>query len=95
MSKEGFDELVLKARLRREVKTNLVVSVKKFVKHAPKDILFPVWLFRCVFKISLHFVPVVGPLILIVLDGPAHAKKMHGRYFELKGYDSKEVSNYV
>lgn len=95
MSREGFDELVLKGKLKRTVQLTPLQKVKRYFKQSPKNIIFPMWFFQCLIRISLHFIPFVGPIILVLIDGPKHGKKAHRRYFELRGMDEKAIQAWV
>lgn len=95
MTREGFDDLVVRGRLRRAVRPTFFSRLKVSLKNAPKNILFPAWILTCLVKISLHFVPVVGPVLLVLMDGPKHARRCHRRYFELKGFDQLKEEQYV
>lgn len=95
LSREGFDDLVLKGKLRRTVNLTPVQKVKRSIKQTPKSIVFPLWFVQCIVRICLHFIPFAGPVILILIDGPKHGKKAHQRYFELKGMDEKAVKSWV
>ncbi|CAN6641431.1 hypothetical protein TRVA0_018S02322 [Trichomonascus vanleenenianus] len=96
MSREGQDELVLKAKLHDRVKSpGTMYKFKQYIKESPKSMMMPGWMLKSLLKITLHFIPILGPLIIVVMDGPKHGKRLHGRYFELKQMDSKELDAYV
>lgn len=95
MSREGHDELVLRSRLRRGAELSTVAIGKQTTKSIVKNTVAPKWLFRTFLRISLNFVPFVGPLIIVMMDGPSHGRKAHSRYFELKRFDGKETDHYV
>jgi uncharacterized protein involved in cysteine biosynthesis len=95
LSMEGLDEMVVAGRLRKRLDDSPIVRVKKFVKHTPKNLIFPLWTLKCAIKISLHFVPFFGPVCLVILEGPKHGRRMHRRYFELKGLNVKQEKAYI
>lgn len=95
LAREGLDDLVIKGKLRRRSSMTPLAATKRFFKQTPKKVIFPFWAIQCLIKISLHFIPIIGPLILIILEGPSNGRKAHKRYFELKGFDDKAEKSWV
>lgn len=95
LSREGFDSLVVKGRLRRVIRPTFFSRLKMSIKNAPRSIMFPAWVIQCSIKVALHFLPVFGPVLLVLMDGPKHARRCHRRYFELKGFDQNQEDQYV
>jgi hypothetical protein len=93
--REGFNELVVKGKLRKAARLSTMAKMKMSIKQTPKNMIFPLWMIRCLFKIVLHFIPFIGPLSLVLIEGPRHGRRCHRRYFELKGFDARQEEGYV
>lgn len=95
LTKEGHDDLVVKGRARRVIKPSLVMRAKMYVRTLPRNALMPFWVMKTAAIFLLHFIPIVGPLLLILVAAPKRGKSTHGRYFELKGFSPAEVRHFV
>ncbi|KAI1392210.1 uncharacterized protein F4822DRAFT_436171 [Hypoxylon trugodes] len=60
-----------------------------FSKFTPKALI------RYVIYLPLNFIPVVGTIIFILLQGRARGSSVHGRYFQLKGWSSSEQRDWL
>ncbi|KAI1181076.1 hypothetical protein F4777DRAFT_525777 [Nemania sp. FL0916] len=60
-----------------------------FSKFTPKALI------RYVMYLPLNFIPVVGTVIFIVLQGRARGKSVHGRYFQLKSWSSSQQRDWL
>ncbi|KAJ3281140.1 hypothetical protein HK104_000178 [Borealophlyctis nickersoniae] len=45
--------------------------------------------------LPLNFIPVVGSVVFLVINGSKTAKSLHGRYFELKGFTPEQRDKFV
>ncbi|GJN67495.1 hypothetical protein PLICBS_001521 [Purpureocillium lilacinum] len=52
-------------------------------------------LVRYVIHLPLNFIPVVGTVIFIVLQGRARGKRVHGRYFQLKKWSARQREDWL
>ncbi|KAI0542715.1 hypothetical protein GGR58DRAFT_451673 [Xylaria digitata] len=60
-----------------------------FSKFTPKAFI------RYIIYLPLNFIPVVGTVISIVLQGRTRGKSVHGRYFQLKGWSSSQQRDWL
>ncbi|KAI0403537.1 hypothetical protein F4802DRAFT_570825 [Xylaria palmicola] len=60
-----------------------------FSKFSPKALI------RYVMYLPLNFIPVVGAVIFIVIQGRTRGKSVHGRYFQLKGWSSSQQQDWL
>ncbi|KAI8951573.1 hypothetical protein F4801DRAFT_544399 [Xylaria longipes] len=60
-----------------------------FSKFTPKALV------RYVMYLPLNFIPVVGTIIFVVLQGRTRGKSVHGRYFQLKGWSSSQQRDWL
>lgn len=95
LSMEGLDEMVIAGRMRKRIDDSPVVRMKRFFKQTPQNVIFPVWVFKCTAKIFLHFIPFIGPVFFVFLEGPKHGRRLHRRYFDLKGLTPKQEKAYI
>lgn len=95
MTKEGFDDLVVKGRARRVVVPSLLMRTKIYLRTIPRNIFFSFWAIKLFLTFLLHFVPVVGPIILVFIAAPKRGRAVHGRYFELKGWSDHQISRFM
>ncbi|KAI0868877.1 hypothetical protein GGS24DRAFT_480751 [Hypoxylon argillaceum] len=55
----------------------------------------PKALVRYIIYLPLNFIPVVGTILFIVLQGRTRGKLVHGRYFQLKGWSSSQQRDWL
>ncbi|KAI0201822.1 hypothetical protein F4808DRAFT_99649 [Astrocystis sublimbata] len=60
-----------------------------FSKFTPKALV------RYVMYLPLNFIPVVGTIIFVVVQGRTRGKSVHGRYFQLKGWSASQQRNWL
>ncbi|KAJ2997654.1 hypothetical protein NUW58_g585 [Xylaria curta] len=60
-----------------------------FRKFTPKALV------RYVIYLPLNFIPVVGTIMFIVLQGRSRGKSVHDRYFQLKGWSSSQQRDWL
>ncbi|KAI1423910.1 hypothetical protein F5Y12DRAFT_785731 [Xylaria sp. FL1777] len=60
-----------------------------FSKFTPKAII------RYVIYLPLNFIPVVGTVVFIIIQGRTRGKLVHGRYFQLKGWSSSQQQDWL
>ncbi|KAI0503004.1 hypothetical protein F5B22DRAFT_630949 [Xylaria bambusicola] len=77
--KPGNDPI---ARLGRVIKN-------PFSKFTPKAII------RYVMYLPLNFIPVVGTIMFIIIQGRTRGKSVHGRYFQLKGWSASQQKDWL
>ena len=62
---------------------------KPFVKFTPKAII------RYVMYLPLNFIPVVGTVIFVILQGKRSGPAAHTRYFQLKEWNSSQREKHI
>ena len=62
---------------------------KPFAKFAPKALI------RYFLYLPLNFIPVVGTVLFVVLNGKRSGPERHGRYFQLKEMNSSQRESFV
>ncbi|AOA60815.1 hypothetical protein PP7435_CHR1-1298 [Komagataella phaffii CBS 7435] len=92
LTNEGLDEIVLRGKLRRIVRPSFPVRVRKAIWTVPIQILFPIWLYRSLLIVGLNFIPVIGPILVVIIQAPSKGYKSHQRYFDLKGLDTRQIN---
>ncbi|KAI0838086.1 hypothetical protein F5Y06DRAFT_269875 [Hypoxylon sp. FL0890] len=60
-----------------------------FEKFTPKALL------RYIMYLPLNFIPVVGTVVFILLQGRTRGASVHGRYFQLKGWSSSQQRDWL
>lgn len=95
LSREGLDDLVVKGKLRKFVEPTPLDQLKKKMRNLPKKLIWPTWTIKAATKLILHFIPILGPIVLVASQGPKMAQECHERYFQLKGFDAKKRKSYV
>ncbi|KAI5917659.1 hypothetical protein F4810DRAFT_695553 [Camillea tinctor] len=60
-----------------------------FSKFTPKALI------RYVMYLPLNFIPVVGTVIFILIQGQTRGKSVHGRYFQLKRWSSSQQRDWL
>ncbi|KAI1417159.1 hypothetical protein F5Y13DRAFT_81054 [Hypoxylon sp. FL1857] len=60
-----------------------------FTKFTPKALV------RYIMYLPLNFIPIVGTVIFILLQGRARGTSVHGRYFQLKGWSSTQQRDWL
>ena len=62
---------------------------KPFAKFSPKAVI------RYLLYLPLNFIPVVGTIIFVVLQGRRTGPVAHARYFQLKGWNSAQKEKHI
>ncbi|KAK0609368.1 hypothetical protein B0T17DRAFT_546894 [Bombardia bombarda] len=65
------------------------------VLKSPFDRFSPKALVRYIMYLPLNFIPVVGTVIFIILQGRSRGNSVHDRYFQLKRWSSAEKSKWL
>lgn len=80
----------------REIKSGSdpIAKLGKIIK-SPFERFTPSALIRYVMYLPLNFIPVVGTIIFITLQGRTRGKSVHDRYFQLKGWNSRQKSDWL
>ncbi|KAI2634689.1 hypothetical protein GGS26DRAFT_550957 [Hypomontagnella submonticulosa] len=71
-----------------------IARLGKIIKN-PFSKFTPKALVRYVMYLPLNFIPVVGTVIFIVLQGRTRGTAVHGRYFQLKGWSSSQQRDWL
>lgn len=95
LTKEGFDDLVVKGRGRRVVKPSWPARMRAYAQTIPRNTFMPFWIIKSIAILVLHFVPLVGPLLLVLIAAPKRGRSAHTRYYQLKGFSAVEVKHNV
>ena len=90
---KGQTELVARSR---QVKSGSdpVAKLGKLIKR-PFARFAPQAFIRYLLYLPLNFIPVVGTVMFIVLQGRKSGPSLHERYFELKGYNSTQRQDHI
>lgn len=91
LSREFKDDVVLIGKLRRVVKVPFLIKFGYSVFIVPQMLILPVIIVRVIFFLIIGSIPVVGPLIVILVQASSKGLQSHSRYFALKGFDSRQV----
>ena len=85
---KGYSDLVSTAR---EINPNARTSVQALGRFTKSPFARFSCSLTCKFLliIPLNFIPVVGPVLFIILEGYLFGPLSHYRYFQLKGWDKK------
>ncbi|KAH9905358.1 hypothetical protein F4778DRAFT_705146 [Xylariomycetidae sp. FL2044] len=80
----------------RELKsgTDPVARLGKILKN-PFSKFTPKALIRYIMYLPLNFIPVVGTIIFILIQGRSRGKSAHGRYFQLKRWSSSQIQDWL
>lgn len=62
---------------------------KPFARFTPKAII------RYLIYLPLNFIPVVGTIMFVILQGRKAGPAAHARYFQLKGMNSRQKESFV
>jgi hypothetical protein len=65
------------------------LAKKPFAKFAPKALV------RYLLYLPLNFIPVIGTVMFVVLQGKKAGPNAHERYFQLKGWNSSKKEEHV
>ena len=65
------------------------LTKKPFQKFTPKALI------RYLMYLPLNFIPVVGTVIFVVLQGKRAGPAAHTRYFQLKGWNSNQRQKHI
>ncbi|OTB07323.1 hypothetical protein M426DRAFT_318009 [Hypoxylon sp. CI-4A] len=60
-----------------------------FSKFTPKALV------RYIMYLPLNFIPVVGTILFILIQGRTRGSSVHGRYFQLKGWTSSQQNDWL
>lgn len=95
LTKEGHHRLVQSGKLRQKGEVSDHMVIMRFLKRLPMRLLFPIWFFKILVRLSLTFIPVCGPVILVVLDANGTSERCFQRWFDLKGFDEAECRSFI
>lgn len=62
---------------------------RPFSKFAPKQLI------RYILYLPLNFIPVVGTVMFVILQGRKFGPNAHARYFQLKEWNQSQIDKYV
>lgn len=90
---EGMDRVILQARMSSPEKYDQSDYQRtiSWAKSVPRKLIYPMWLVKVLVRFLLSFIPILGPIILVVLDASGTVERCLGRYFELKGWDKPHI----
>lgn len=60
-----------------------------FSKFTPSAVI------RYIMYLPLNFIPVVGTIVFIIIQGRGRGKSVHGRYFQLKGWSASQQKDWL
>lgn len=91
LSRECSNDLVLLAKLRRKGKSPVHARIGRYILSLPDMKLFPFSLVKSFLIFSCNFVPVMGPVFVILLSSSKRGLQAHTRYFSMKGYNKTQI----
>ncbi|KAK4608934.1 Outer spore wall protein RRT8 [Fulvia fulva] len=65
------------------------LATKPFAKFSPQAII------KYLMYLPLNFIPVVGTVIFVILQGRNYGPSSHARYFQLKGMNKSQQEKYI
>lgn len=91
LSREGYDDVVLRGKLFRVVDVSIMKRFKRWLLDLPNNlIIYPMTSINFAITVILTFVPIVGPILLVFINAPQRGFGFHNRYYELKGIDTRQ-----
>lgn len=91
LSRESAHDLVLQGKLRRKVKVPFTVQILRFLIVLPTFLMIPYAMIKFVILFMINFIPIFGPILVILIQAPSKGLQCHTRYFALKGYDKRQI----
>lgn len=92
---KGYEALVSDGRqLKSPSGKDPIARLGKLVKK-PFAKLSPAAMIRSVLYLPLNFIPVVGTLVYVVVQGKRIGPTAHDRYFQLKGWDRRKKEEWL
>ncbi|KAG5354811.1 hypothetical protein CJU89_6605 [Yarrowia sp. B02] len=96
LSREGLDDIVVAGKQKRPTPVPPPQTrVKVLLKHLPLTLVFPTWLVRLTVTVLLHFIPIIGPFVAILVNAPRRGRNAHARYFELKMMPKFDIEQFT
>ncbi|CUM66467.1 uncharacterized protein PRCAT00004131001 [Priceomyces carsonii] len=92
LSRECADDVVLLGKLRRVVKVPFLVKCGNFLWKVPTVLILPYTICKALLIFVLSSIPLLGPVIVVLIQAPSKGLQAHARYFALKGYDKKKIN---
>ncbi|ODQ63932.1 hypothetical protein NADFUDRAFT_27614 [Nadsonia fulvescens var. elongata DSM 6958] len=93
--KEGYHDLVLKGKLRRSLKLPWEIRMKQAIIANAKGIFLPLWIIKILIIFFLNFIPVLGPIFMVVIKGPKNGAVAHSAYFQMRGFNKKQRDTWI
>lgn len=91
LSREGYDDVVVRGKLFRVVQVGAMTRFKRWLLDVPNNfILYPMTIVNIILTVVLTFVPIIGPILLVFINAPNRGFGFHTRYYELKGIDTRQ-----
>jgi uncharacterized protein involved in cysteine biosynthesis len=91
----GQEELVKKGREVGPGKAQSVVGRLGKKLQATRNKLSYEGILQYLVTLPLNFIPVVGNIVFLVINGSKSATGLHARYFQLKGFDVEQSKRFV
>lgn len=91
LSKECSDDVVLLGKLRRVTNVPFLVRCGRLIWALPNMLVLPFTLLKAIAMFLINSVPVIGPILVVLIQAPSNGLRAHARYFMLKGYDKKQI----
>lgn len=92
LSKECPNDIVLLGKLRRVNAVPYMVNCIGIVFAVPQLLVLPYLVFKLALMFAVSVIPVIGPVLVILLQAPSKGIQAHGRYFSLLGYDTTKIA---
>lgn len=91
LSREGYDDVVVRGKLFRVVDVSFMKKLKRWLFDLPNNlVIYPMTGFNFLLTVILTFVPIIGPILLVFINAPSRGYKFHSRYYELKGIGTRQ-----
>lgn len=91
LCKECADDVVLIGKLRRVANVPFLVRWGRMIWALPNMLVLPFTFIRAIIMFLLNSIPVIGPIMVVVIQAPTNGLRAHSRYFTLKDYDKKQI----
>ncbi|CCE84021.1 Piso0_004623 [Millerozyma farinosa CBS 7064] len=91
LSRECADDVVLMGKLRRVVEVPFLVKCGQAVWALPAALILPFHMLKAIGVFIISAIPVIGPILVVLIQAPTKGLRLHARYFTLKSYDKRQI----
>lgn len=91
LSREYADDIVLLGKLRCIQNVPFIIKFGKKILEIPRVLIVPFILLKALIMLLIGSIPIIGAILVIILQAPSKGLRCHLRYFALKGYDKRQI----